>query len=302
MENIYEILNKSIKKSNKTRQPRLSKEEYVKQMNEKRNQLYKLAESQVEEVVSTPQKYLQFLNIMARLDYTITNTLLIMAQNPDAKMLKDGKHWRDSGFYIKKGAKGIQILEPTGEYQREDGSYGTNFNAKYLFDVSQINTKKILYNAPQMNVANMINGLTYDSPVSLQQLDTFDGGEPVFYSPNTKCIYYTKNLTPQQLIQGLTKEYCHVEFDKQYSDYNRENNQFFIESSAYILCQKYGIPHHDIKFADQVTQYFYGMESKDIKKELGNIKSLCEDVSERIDRGIYKSQQEKIQQRNDVSR
>lgn len=302
MENIYAMLNKNAQRSNERKQPRLSKEEYAKQMKYKRNHLYKLAEVQSGEVVSSPQKYLQFLNLMARLDYTITNTLLIMAQKPDAKMLKDGKHWRDSGFYIKKGAKGIQILEPTGEYQREDGSYGANFNAKYLFDVSQINTKKILYNAPQMNVANMINGLTYLSPVALQQLDTFDGGEPVFYSPDAKCIYYANNLSPTQLIQGLAREYCHVEFDKQYSDYNRENNQFFIESSAYILCQKYGIPHHDIKFADQVTQYFYGMELKDIKKELGNIKSLCEDVSERIDRGIYKSQQEKIQQRNDVSR
>ena len=44
------------------------------------------------------------------------------------------------------------------------------------------------------------------------------------------------------------------------------------------------------------------MKSKDIKQELGNIKNLCEDVSERIDRGIYKSQQEKKHQRNDVSR
>ena len=35
---------------------------------------------------------------------------------------------------------------------------------------------------------------------------------------------------------------------------------------------------------------------------LGYIKNLCEDVSERIDRGIYKSQQEKNIQRNDVSR
>ena len=302
MENIYAMLNKNAQRSNERKQPRLSKEEYAKQMKYKRNHLYKLAEVQSGEVVSSPQKYLQFLNLMARLDYTVTNALLIMAQKPDAKMLKDGKHWRDSGFYIKKGAKGIQVLEPTGEYQREDGSYGTNYNPKYLFDVSQINTKEALYNAPQMNVANMINGLTFHSPVALQQLDTFDGGEPVFYSPDTKCIYYAKNLTPQQLIYGLAKEYCHVEFDKQYSDYNRENNQFFIESSAYILCQKYGIPHHDIKFADQVTQYFYGMESKLIKNQLGNIKSLCEDVSERIDRGIYKSQQEKIQQRNDVTR
>lgn len=302
MENIYAMLNKNAQRSNERKQPRLSKEEYAKQMKNKRNHLYKLAEVQTGEVVSSPQKYLQFLNLMARLDYTVTNALLIMAQKPEAKMLKDGKHWRENKLYIKKGEKGIQVLEPTGEYQREDGSYGTNYNPKYLFDVSQINTKEALYNAPQMNVANMINGLTYDSPVSLQQLDTFEGGEPVFYSPDAKCIYYANNLSPQQLIQGLAREYCHVEFDKQYSDYNRENNQFFIESSAYILCQKYGVPVRDIRFADQVVHYFSGMKSKDIKQELGNIKNLCEDVSERIDRGIYKSQQEKKHQRNDVSR
>ena len=146
MENIYAMLNKNAQRSNERKQSKLSKEEYAKQMKYKRNHLYKLAEVQTGEVVSSPQKYLQFLNLMARLDYTVTNALLIMAQNPDAKMLKDGKHWRDSGFYIKKGAKGIQVLEPTGEYQREDGSYGTNYNPKYLFDVSQINTKEALYN------------------------------------------------------------------------------------------------------------------------------------------------------------
>ena len=104
------------------------------------------------------------------------------------------------------------------------------------------------------------------------------------------------------MIQGLAREYCYVEFDKQYSNYNREEHQFFVESSAYVLCQKYGVPVDDTRFVNRVANYFSGMETKDIKQELGYIKNLCEDVSERIDRGIYKSQQEKNIQRNDVSR
>lgn len=302
MENIYSMLNKNAQKQNERKQPRLTKEEYAKQMKERRDHLYELAETQIREVASSPQKYQQFLNLMSRLDYTVTNTLLVMAQNPEAVMLKDNNHWRENKLYIRKGEKGIQILEPSGEYQRDDGSYGTNYNPKYVFDASQINTKDILYTAPQMDIENMIAGLTYDSPVALAQLDNFEGGEPVFYSPDSKCIFYAKDLSPQQLIQWLAREYCHVEFDKQYSSYNREEHQFFVESSAYILCQKYGVPVHDTDFTNQVVNYFNGMETRDIKQELGYIKNLCEDVSERIDRGIYKSQQEKTVQRNDVSR
>lgn len=296
------MLNKNAQKQNERKQPRLTKEEYAKQMKERRDHLYELAETQIREVASSPQKYQQFLNLMSRLDYTVTNTLLVMAQNPEAVMLKDNNHWRENKLYIRKGEKGIQILEPSGEYQRDDGSYGTNYNPKYVFDASQINTKDILYTAPQMDIENMIAGLTYDSPVALAQLDNFEGGEPVFYSPDSKCIFYAKDLSPQQLIQWLAREYCHVEFDKQYSSYNREEHQFFVESSAYILCQKYGVPVHDTDFTNQVVNYFNGMETRDIKQELGYIKNLCEDVSERIDRGIYKSQQEKTVQRNDVSR
>lgn len=302
MENIYSMLNKNVQKQNESKQPRLSKEEFAKQMKERRTQLYDMANQQTKEVTSSPEKYQQFLDLLSRLDYTVTNTLLVMAQKPQAVMLKDSLHWRENKLYIKKGEKGIQILEPTGEYQRNDGTFATNYNPKYVFDASQINTKEILYTEPQMDIESVITGLTYDSPVSLQQLDNFEGGESVFYSHDSNCIFYAKDLSPQQLIQGLAREYCYVEFDRQYSDYSRDAHQFFVESSAYILCKKYGIPVEDTRFTNHVTSYFAGMESKDIKDELGYIKNLCEDVSERIDRGIYKSHQEKNVQRNDVSR
>ena len=82
MENIYSMLNKNAQKQNERKQPRLTKEEYAKQMKERRDHLYELAETQIREVASSPQKYQKFLNLMSRLDYTVTNTLLVMAQNP----------------------------------------------------------------------------------------------------------------------------------------------------------------------------------------------------------------------------
>ena len=49
---------------------------------------------------------------------------------------------------------------------------------------------------------------------------------------------------------------------------------------------------------NETADYFYGMDSKEIKKELSQIKELSRDVSARIDRGIYKTQQSKNAERN----
>ena len=68
MENIYSMLNKNSQKQNQRKQPRLSKEEYAKQMRDRRNHLYALVNTQTKEAVSSPQKYQQFLNLLSRLD------------------------------------------------------------------------------------------------------------------------------------------------------------------------------------------------------------------------------------------
>ena len=63
--------------------------------------------------------------------------LLILAQKPDATQLKDFDGWKDAGASIKRQQKGISILEPGEEYEREDGSIGTSYNVKRVFDISQ---------------------------------------------------------------------------------------------------------------------------------------------------------------------
>ena len=71
MENIYSMLNKNVQKQNERKQPRLSKEEFAKQMKDRREHLYQLAEAQTREVVSSPQKYQQFLDRIIESGYKI---------------------------------------------------------------------------------------------------------------------------------------------------------------------------------------------------------------------------------------
>ena len=67
---------------------RLSKEEFAQKMKEKRSVLFNKADNQLSITVSDKDKYLEFLKVLARHNYTVTNTLLIQAQNPNATIFK----------------------------------------------------------------------------------------------------------------------------------------------------------------------------------------------------------------------
>lgn len=69
--------------------------------------------------------------------YTPTNALLILAQMPEATQLKDFAGWKEAGVSVQRKPKSVKILEPGKEYDREDGTRGTSFEVKRVFDVSQ---------------------------------------------------------------------------------------------------------------------------------------------------------------------
>ena len=299
MGNVYSILNRM--ETKKSSQERMPKEEYVKMMKERKELLYNLIDKQMKLIMDKSDQYKHYLDMLAITDYTVTNTLLVMAQKSDATMLKDNSHWREQGVYINKGEKGIQILEPKGEYERNDGSIGTNYAIKYVFDVSQTNSKQTFTN-PHYSAEQILLGLTYDSIVKVQNFDVDDQTYQVVYSPDTKTIFYKNNLKEQELLKGFIREYCYAEFDNQYSDVNRDRDGFIIESSAYILCKKYGVDYGEPTFVKDVSSYFNNMNAKEVKEELGNIKELADDISRKMDKGIYKLQQERTPQKHQEAR
>lgn len=293
MNDIYQILDENVLEKKDTQQTRMPKEEYAKMMSQKRDELYQMAEKQTYVVAGSPQNYLKYLELQSKLDYTVTNTLLVMSQKPDATLLKDSTHWRQDKHYIRKNETGIKILEPNGEYQRQDGTIGINYKVKYVFDVSQINGKVIQRNT-QIPMRSILSALLYDTPIKLQRIMSNEYTHQVIYSPEQKTIFYKDNLDAGTLLHGLAREFCYAEFDKQYDGVDRKTDGFIAESTAYMICKKYGIETKETAFANEVNDYFDGVDSKDIKEELGNIKNLYDDVSRRMERGIYKQQQEKV--------
>lgn len=291
MNNVYDVFNDEHTKPQQERKPRLSKEEYAQMMKEKRQALFKMANEQTFKAVENPENYLQYLRLQSTLDYTVTNTLLVMAQNPNASILKDYTHWREMNKYVQKGAKGITILEPGKEYQRQDGSIGINYNPKTVFDISQLNEKNNTPPLPaRFNIKELVGAIVHRVDINPEVVsENSEMPKDVYYDKDRNFLFVKKGLQPEAMLIGLIREYCFIDCADQFN--SRNEARFMAESAAYMIAQKYGLDHHDIGFVNNIYHHFEGKEQKDIKGELESIKSLKDRIVERMEHGIYVQQQ-----------
>ncbi|WP_416325896.1 hypothetical protein [[Eubacterium] hominis] len=300
MSELYDVLNEEQPKKEKA--PRLSKEEYAEKMKEWRTTLFSMANEQTLKAVGSPESYKTYLDLQARLDYQVTNVLLVMAQNPDVKLLKDDIGWRKNNKYIRptEKDKGIQILEPGRDYIRRDGTIGVNYNPKNVYDISQLNGKSIIVPDPKYSDKEIIAALMHGTLIKPEIVTVeSDIPSPVYYADDVKKIYVKAGLEPNEMITGLVREYCTAECAKMGID--REDSAFMVASASYVICQKYGMKGCDESFMQHTGEYFEGLDQREVKGELEDIKGLYKSVSDRMERGIYTKQQEHTEKQNEHS-
>ena len=179
---------------------RMSKADFAKMMQERRKALFDIANDQVEKAVESSQQYKIYLDLQSRLGYTPTNTLLVMKQNPKATLLKDIVHWREEQKYIKKGEKGIQILEPGNEYVTKNGNRKISYNPKYVFDISQISGLNNPPTPATYETSELISALLYRADVQ-PEVVTDDSKLPrkVYFDPESNKIYVKAGQTQSEM-------------------------------------------------------------------------------------------------------
>ena len=126
------------------------KQSKVIQALEKRGKLEKVLEGLAQRMAAGPSAFVkQMAEAMVRFGfhgYSPANTLMILAQYPEATLLKGVRGWNRLGRRVKKGEKGIAILAPilvketrvdeeTGEEKRVDRLAG--FKVVHVFDYKQ---------------------------------------------------------------------------------------------------------------------------------------------------------------------
>lgn len=268
------------KAKNNNRNKPFDKDAWVEKKRMERAEAYVMLDNATEEIVSDGERFRDFLNTQAQFDrYSVSNALLIAFQRPGATKVADFGTWKDDDVSVSKGEKAITILEPGNEYTREDGSTGFSINVKKVFDISQTdsnaNTKR---RTPDARTA--IKALIAAAPCSVVLVEKLDNCN-ARYSPDKNEIWIVKGLEANEIFRALSYEICIAKAAQK--DIDRKDGAFGAYCASYILCERNGFDTGDFNF-DRVPERFADVDNKDVRKELGEIRDMANEISQEMNR------------------
>lgn len=264
LDQIYETFTRRKKEYNK--------EEYIEFKKKEKQDIYQLIDKTAERIVQNNQEFKQYLNTKSRFEqYSVGNTLLVMAQMPNATMVRDYESWVSSGGFPKKSRKDIKILEPADSYMREDGSVGTNYNVKYVTDISQVSIKQ------KQRIANydkklLLKVFLNSNQGKLQIVDTIPNTEKTaLYNMENDTLYIAKGSDAPYIFYDVTRELAKQEIGEE-----TPLDTFKINCVSYMLCRKYGIDvsNYNIEIPFELKE----MSPKEIREELEPINNAMENI------------------------
>ncbi len=279
---------------------RVSPEEFLTQKKEEREVVNQYINASLEKVSHEPAAYLHFLEMQTKLNLTATNVLAVMAQMPNATMLKDFDRWNKQNCRLKKGCHHIKIFDVVTSFTRTDGTNGYYYPIKQMYDISQ------LKNPPRLRPSRytdyqLISAFTDNAAVPITIVDDANLSA-VRYNHTSKCIEVPQGLDNATMVSGIATAMCTSIIASKDTNFDQNSYKAYCaESAAYMLCSKYGIPCSK-EFA-QKTEYFMGNEDVDtVKDMLMTTGDVYKEISGRVDRGLYRVQKQQSERNNEAVR
>ena len=262
-----------------TEQP-FDREVWVQQKREQRQELYDLIEEMSEKTLTDPSALSDYLNMQARLGKTsVANTLLVVAQKPDATFIANYDDWQKRGRSVKRGEKAALVLEANGEYERPDGTMGVNFDVKRVFDISQTYGKPIRERtAPPIKTA--LKAITTNVPVPVKLSEGISQSVGTMYSEKDKTIYVAKGVEGNNLFFALSRELARA---------HSGANTFVCDCAANVACLRYGVP---AKYCDRIPDEIAALESREKRSALNIVRDAACEIIERVDRNLFAERQQ----------
>ena len=255
-------------------------EEYAEKKQAERQAVYELADQTALDVAQDSGTFQRYLDVQSQFDrYSETNALLVLAQKPKATRLGDFDHWKSRGGSVKKGEIGISIIEPSGEYMKDDGTKGVSYNIKKVFDISQIDTRKMEQQPTKQHTErDLLKALVAHAPVKIDLADDLPDDLGALYDPDTQRISLLRGMSFSQTFQSLAQELAVA--DLRAIPDTHADTIFSANAAAYMLCKKHGV---DAQFSfEDAPTVFSGMDPLGVKSELGQIRDVAVNTSERM--------------------
>lgn len=259
---------------------------FIAESKNNRSRCYEMSEQMTAAVATDGQMFKRYLDVQSRFDrYTANNALLIMAQKPDAQRLGDYSYWKDQGIYVKRTERQnpVLIMEPGKEHEREDGSIGTYYNAKKLYDVSQTTMREKVQEQPETDERLLVRAVISSPPADIVAADPdqMPEGKGAWFEPEEGCIYVRKGMSAPEIIRSIVPELALAGFADGNKNYDCNEDMFHAYCTSYIICKKCGLDTQDFDFTE-APQVFEGMEPQEVRAELSKIRNAANAISSRM--------------------
>lgn len=194
-------------------------------------------------------------------NYSYLNTLLILAQRPDATLVAGYRTWQASNRFVRKGEKGIAILAPllVRDPDDRDQLNLVGFKTVYVFDLAQTDGEPI----PQRESPRLLTD-TPDAQAKLAglhfRLAMFCASKGVrvswdfqhehalgVYRPADKHIAIRPGLSHTQAFKTLCHETAHMLLHT--GSENRHSAELEAETTAFLVANALGIDTSTYSFA-----------------------------------------------------
>ncbi|MEY8313193.1 hypothetical protein AALA61_14710 [Oscillospiraceae bacterium 42-9] len=262
------------------------KDAWAEKKQAERQAVYDLADTATAAVCTDGAKFHAYLDTQTHFDrYSATNVLLIMAQMPTATQIKDFDAWKAAGASIKRQQKSFSILEPGNEYQREDGTIGTSYNVKKVFDISQTTARVRIQPAVNTDERLLLKALIHHPPVPIQTTDELPGGAGALYDHEQQVIFVRRGMSAPDIFRSVSAELAHAEIATMNEGYTREGAAFSAYCTSYMLCKKYGVDVSGYDFST-LPDTLRESEPQIQRGALSEIRDTAANISTRMSRAL----------------
>ena len=274
------------------------------------------------------ENYRNYLATMSKFhDYSFRNTLLIYMQKPEATYVAGYVAWQKNfKRQVRKGEKGIQIVgyAPKNVNQEQekrdeqgnpvigvDGKPETEivtrkipyFTTVYVYDISQTD------GAPIPRLVNELDGSVdayNDLMFALREVSPFPivfedikGGANGYCSPLQQKIAVRQGMSEAQTVKTTIHEITHADLHAPEIEATLENKkdrrtkEVEAESTAFIVCNHYGIDTSDYSFG-YLASWSSTKELTELQSSLETIQKQANELIDRIDNRLTELQKDRL--------
>lgn len=270
-----------IEQSNNVVYPRkFNVDEWKAKKQEEKKETYELLDNATDEVKNDIYKFRTYLDIQSKFDrYSVGNCLLIMKQQPTARLIKELNDWKKiPNVFIKKNPLYIKILEPNGEYQKQDGSIGTSYNVKKLLDISQTNVKD--NNNIKYDDRELLKAILKSSDVNMKVVEELSGLSK--FDKEQNVIFIKRGANGDALFQSLIYE---IAKSKNISTDNKVLDDLKCLGISYMICKRYNIDISNYSFPNN-TYDLKNMDLLDVRNYLDDMRLSMQGMNNIISQNL----------------